>query len=65
MQFTSAYYGTWREYGQRKKYGQVSAILILSHIVNKNQHHQVTNIGQVAFVETVANCEALRVVRRH
>lgn len=47
------------------KYGQVVAILMLAHTVNRNQHNYIADIGKVVFSETVANCEALYVVRRH
>jgi hypothetical protein len=54
-----------KEYGQYRKYRQVATILVLSEIVNRNRHHYVTNISQVVFTVTVANCAALRVVRSH
>jgi hypothetical protein len=35
------------------------------HRLTRSQHHWVTNIYQFVFIEAVANCTALRVVRRH
>jgi hypothetical protein len=38
---------------------------LFSHHLNRLSTEIITNIGQIVLSETVANCEALRAVRRH